>query len=104
MAEVPPGLDVRPVNVSCLAPERPLQVISTTAVIAFPNLTFDEATDLVQAPYNDATWYIAERKGLIRSFANDEAATTSDIVLDRIVYSLRVSMKGLSRILSRGVL
>ncbi len=78
----PPGLDERPVSATCVAPERPQQGISTRTVIAFPNLSFDEPSDLVQAPQDDDTWYIAERKGLIRSFANDEAASTSEIVLD----------------------
>ncbi len=77
-----PGLDTRPVNTSCLAPERPQQAISTAVVLPFPNLSFENPTDLVQAPHDDDTWYIAERKGLIHSFANDEAANASDIVLD----------------------
>ncbi|WP_089721727.1 hypothetical protein [Candidatus Entotheonella palauensis] len=63
----PPGLDERPVSATCVAPERPQQGISTRTVIAFPNLSFDEPSDLVQAPQDDDTWYIAERKGLIRS-------------------------------------
>lgn len=76
------GLDARPVSSTCVAPERPRQAIATQVVLPFPNLSFENPTDLVQAPHDDDTWYIAERRGLIYRFANHEAVETTDIVLD----------------------
>ncbi len=81
-AAAPPGLDARPVNTSCLAHERPRTAISARVVLPFPNLSFENPTDLVQAPHDDDTWYIAERRGLIYRFANDEAVEDADTVLD----------------------
>ncbi len=78
----PPGLDARPVSRTCVAPERPRQAISTRVVLPFPNLSFENPTDMVQAPNDDDTWYLAERRGLIYRFANDEAVDDTDIVLD----------------------
>ncbi len=81
-AESPTGLDVRPMNTSCVAPERPERVIAAKTEIVFANLFFDAPTDLGQTPNDDTTWYIVERKGLIRSFANDADTKTTNIVLD----------------------
>lgn len=76
------GLDARPVSLTCVAPERARQPISTKVVLPFPNLSFENPTDMVQAPHDDDTWYLAERRGMIYRFANDEAVVDTDIALD----------------------
>ncbi len=80
----PHGLDARPINISCVAPTRPEQDISGLAdvAIAFPHLAFNGPIDLVQAPHDDTTWYLAERHGLIRTFDNDENVDSKTTVLD----------------------
>ena len=63
--------------------------IKTTAV--FTQLSFSQPTTLRQVPGDASRWFVAEKGGVIRLFANDPNATSSSIFLD---ISGRVSASG----------
>jgi uncharacterized repeat protein (TIGR03806 family) len=76
-----PGLDSRPSNTTCIAPERDPVTARVSAPRAFPNLSFAAPVAMVQAPGDDSRWFVAERAGRVRVFQNDEAAAgTQDFV------------------------
>lgn len=80
------GLDVRPANLTCVAPERPEgerpATVELEAVRVFPLLEFDRPIDLAQAPGDDSKWYLATRHGLVWRFDNDDDVETRSVSLD----------------------
>jgi hypothetical protein len=72
------GLDERPANPTCVAPERP----STGASIALERFgpSFSSPIWLGQAPGDDDTWYVVEQRGYVRRFVEGDSAAT--LVLD----------------------
>ena len=75
------GLDARPVNSSCVAPERDFITANVTTPAAFPALVFDAPVVMLQAPGDASRWFVVEQGGRIRTFANDDAvAATSDFL------------------------
>ena len=78
----PSGLDRRPVNTSCIAPEPHRQAIAVTTTLPFPNIEFQEPIDLAQAPNDASQWYVASRGGVISRFANNKEVTTATVALD----------------------
>ncbi|MGI9304818.1 MAG: PQQ-dependent sugar dehydrogenase [Gammaproteobacteria bacterium] len=70
------GLDQRPANSSCLAP--PLPTIDTEVGLerAWPNLPLSQPLKLLQAPNDDARWYVVQKSGEILWF-NGADETTS---------------------------
>jgi glucose/arabinose dehydrogenase len=48
----------------------------------FGNLTFNQPVALLQVPGESARWFIVEKGGLIRVFANDQNAMSSEVFLD----------------------
>ncbi|MEJ2275768.1 MAG: PQQ-dependent sugar dehydrogenase [Woeseiaceae bacterium] len=65
------GLDSRPVNATCIAPDRPIVNTSIATEVAFPNLpALNEAVGLVQAPGDDSQWYVLEKDGRVLRFDN----------------------------------
>lgn len=84
-AEPPPpwGLDARPANATCLAPEKPGPASDAQVTLepAFPGLTFARPTAVVMGP-DAATWYVLESEGIIESFPDDPTVTETSVVLD----------------------
>lgn len=78
----PFGLDQRPANPSCVAPARPQASTTVRVVPAFDGLTFNGPTDMKQAPGDPSRWYVVEKAGVVRVFANDDATTTSSVFID----------------------
>ena len=79
------GLDERPSNLTCIAPERPQRDASIVAERAFPRLEFDSMIlDYKQPPQDGSRWFAADRGGLIYSIPNDETIKIADVsvVLD----------------------
>jgi len=80
-ADAPPvvpaafGLDTRPANPSCVAAARPVVDTGVTLQPQFPGVTFQEPIFMVQAPGDDATWYVVQREGTVRALPAD---ATSD--------------------------
>ena len=63
------GLDTRPANPTCVAPERPPQnapiALQTAATLDHSMLM---ATAFVQAPNDPSRWYVVDREGVIRRY------------------------------------
>ena len=49
---------------------------------AFPSLSFSQPTTLKQAPGDASRWFVAEKAGVIRVFANNPSSSSSDVFLD----------------------
>jgi uncharacterized repeat protein (TIGR03806 family) len=76
------GLDARPSNTSCLAPNQPNGSVSVAVTGVFNGLTFSSPILMLQAPSDSATWYVVEQAGIVRSFANDNNTTTTSTFVD----------------------
>ncbi len=78
-----PGLDVRPVNTTCVAPSRPINVTNVKLQRAFPNLSFDKPVAMLQPPTDNSRWYVIEKGGKILWFdATNESTNTTMTYLD----------------------
>ena len=76
------GLDERPVNTTCTAPERPPSGAAIAWERVFPELSFEQQTVLLQAPGDDSRWFVGEQAGRIVSFANEPTVSETTTVLD----------------------
>jgi uncharacterized repeat protein (TIGR03806 family) len=66
----PFGLDARPVNLTCTAPDRTGGGATVTTVDAFPAVpAFSQPTKLLQAPGDGSRWFVLEKAGRIRAIA-----------------------------------
>jgi len=84
-AEASPwGLDQRPENLTCVAPDRPPSTVDIASQRVFENLSFADLNpiSMSQPPGDPSRWIVAGRLGKIFSFANDNAVTTKQVVLD----------------------
>jgi uncharacterized repeat protein (TIGR03806 family) len=70
------GLDSRPNNATCLAPNQPNLGTSVAQTRVFPNLSFTSPILMLQAPGNSAQWYVVQQNGVIRRFDNVNNTTT----------------------------
>jgi uncharacterized repeat protein (TIGR03806 family) len=59
------GLDQRPINTTCLAPDRPTVSAVLNFDQAFPDVTFSNPVLLLQVPGDDTRWYILDQAGFI---------------------------------------
>lgn len=73
--EGPSGLDVRPANPTCLAPERPAEQASVSLTKAIPNVGFG-AVGVVRAPNDPGKWYLINRDGVIKRFSRQGGTFT----------------------------
>src|SRR4051812_13989037 len=65
------GLDSRPSNTSCLAPERATGSTTLGVERVFPNLSFKgETVAMLQVPKDSSRWFVVERFGTVRVFDN----------------------------------
>jgi uncharacterized repeat protein (TIGR03806 family) len=79
------GLDARPANASCLAGDPPSTTVSIAVQRVFPNLTFPlqapatsrQTVAMLQAPGNNARWYVVQKTGSVRVFDNTPSVSTS---------------------------
>ncbi len=77
------GLDRRPDNPSCVAGERPAQVVTLATERAFPSLpAFSSAVLMLQAPGDAARWFVVEQGGTVRVFDNQPTVATSRSFVD----------------------
>src|SRR6187551_1972017 len=77
------GLDARPSNTTCLAPERPTGSSTVGTQRAFPNLRFqNQPIRMVQVKGDSSRWFVAERLGTVRVFDNVENVSTTSLVID----------------------
>jgi len=76
------GLDERPDNPTCMAPERPASVGDVSLVAAFPELTFQQPVAMLQAPGDDSRWFVVEQTGRVKVFENAPDAWSSSNYID----------------------
>ncbi|GFE85861.1 PQQ-dependent sugar dehydrogenase [Steroidobacter agaridevorans] len=83
------GLDARPSNTTCIAPERASGSGSIATERVFPNLRFVDASGttrnpllMIQAPRDGSRWFVVERFGTVKVFDNNPAVSTSSMFLD----------------------
>lgn len=77
------GLDARPANTTCLAPDRPVENTDFALVEPWPNVILSNPLFLVQRPGDDVNVYVMERSGRIVRFArNNAAVTTPEVFCD----------------------
>ncbi|HET9472840.1 MAG TPA: PQQ-dependent sugar dehydrogenase, partial [Steroidobacteraceae bacterium] len=75
------GLDARPNNTTCLAPDRTTGTL-TFATPRFTTLTFSQPVAMLQAPGDDTRWFVVEQGGFVRTFQNDQAASSSTVFVN----------------------
>jgi uncharacterized repeat protein (TIGR03806 family) len=79
------GLDARPGNTTCVAPERATSsaTLGTQRVFANLDLRFaNHPISLQQIPGDSSRWFVVEQEGFVRWFDNDEGATVSSVFID----------------------
>lgn len=78
------GLDSRPANLTCLAPDRPPTTLDVTAQRVFEDLPLDgtKPISMQQPPGDPSRWFLASRLGGIYSFANVDTVNTLQNVVD----------------------
>ncbi len=70
------GLDSRPSNTTCIAPNQPTTNTSVATQRVFPNLSFASPIRMTQAPGEPTDrWYVVEQRGTIQRF---EGANPTD--------------------------
>ncbi|WP_455210565.1 PQQ-dependent sugar dehydrogenase [Kaarinaea lacus] len=79
--EIISGLDTRPSNTTCLAPDSTtVQPSDITIEPAFPNLpNLDSVVALVQAPGDDTNWYAVLQHGVVARFTNDPLVSQHEV-------------------------
>jgi uncharacterized repeat protein (TIGR03806 family) len=78
----PYGINERPANPTCTAPERPAPAGDIRLVEAFPSVGFYQPVALLQAPGDDSRWYVAQQNGKVKSFDNSADVSTTEIFAD----------------------
>ena len=76
------GLETRPENSTCVAPNRPPNSTGISFERAFSRIRFSSGTVLLQPPNDSTRWLLAERSGRIIGFANDDTTNVIDEVLN----------------------
>jgi uncharacterized repeat protein (TIGR03806 family) len=77
------GLDARPDNPSCVAGDRPTQAVTLATERVFPGLpSFSSPVLMLQAPGDDAHWFVVEQGGTVSVFDNQPAASTARSFID----------------------
>ena len=75
------GLDARPQNISCVAPDRSQGGASVAVVDAFPNLPIIfEPTKVLIEPVADPRWFVLRKSGQLVVFDPDNANSTSNFL------------------------
>ena len=74
------GLDARPSNLTCMAPNRVTGNADIALEDAFVNLPAFTSVPLtlLQAPGDDTRWFAAERDGIVRVFQNSQSVSAFD--------------------------
>jgi uncharacterized repeat protein (TIGR03806 family) len=76
------GLDIRPVNATCLAGARPSGSDSASVLRVFSALTFSSPILALQAPGDASRWFVVQQGGSVRTFSSAPGTSTSTIFID----------------------
>jgi uncharacterized repeat protein (TIGR03806 family) len=81
------GLDVRPRNLSCVAPPRPTAGDFRAGLVPlFPSAVLSSALSIVQSPADERVWYVAERQGEVERLRSDVAQQARALDIRTRVY------------------
>lgn len=69
------GLDTRPTNTTCHAPQRPLEQSSVSLSKAISNVGFG-AVGMARAPDDPSQWYLIDRAGIIKRWSRQDGTFT----------------------------
>jgi glucose/arabinose dehydrogenase len=75
------GLDARPSNTTCVAPERPTHP-TIGLERAFPSLSFASPVALLQAPGDGSRWFVVEQAGRVRELRQLAGSATASTFID----------------------
>ena len=79
----PSGLDSRPDNATCVAGDRPSQVVTLTTEREFASLpSFASPILMLQAPGDASRWFVVEQAGVVRVFDNEAGVASSSVFVD----------------------
>jgi uncharacterized repeat protein (TIGR03806 family) len=75
----PVGLDARPSNATCVAPSKSSSTAGSTIALqrVFSGVSLSQPLAMLQAPGDDTRWFVLEKTGAVRVFANDPNVTTA---------------------------
>lgn len=76
------GLDSRPANLSCEAPDRPLSTFQAEMGRAYSGVSFSIPTWIGHEPSVPGWIYVAEQAGRLVRFQDDPAVSSVEVVLD----------------------
>lgn len=77
------GLDARPSNTTCLAPDRTTGNVTIGTQRVFPSLpAFTAPIAMLQAPADATRWFVVEQAGIVRVFDNNAGVTTSQVFIN----------------------
>jgi uncharacterized repeat protein (TIGR03806 family) len=75
------GLDARPSNLSCVAPAKtPPGGTSIQTQRVFANVALSQPLAMLQAPGDDSHWFVVQKGGTVRVFANTANPAASDFI------------------------
>ncbi len=77
------GLSSRPSNTTCFSFDPPTtSTASLTLQRTFASLSFSAPIAMLQAPNDSSRWFVVEKGGVVRVFANNTATGTSSVFID----------------------
>ncbi|MEM7765056.1 MAG: PQQ-dependent sugar dehydrogenase [Pseudomonadota bacterium] len=89
------GLDSRPDNQTCIAPDRPTADASVVITDPYPALQdFSQPTKLLLEPGNDGRWFVLQKSGQILTFDPDNATSTTEYLDINDTRNLRTNSEG----------
>jgi uncharacterized repeat protein (TIGR03806 family) len=75
------GLDARPSNLTCVAPAKNAPAgTSIQLQRVFQSVALNQPVAMLQAPGDDSRWYVVQKGGTVRVFANTASPTASDFI------------------------
>ena len=74
-----------------IVPPPPTTAPPVATAAAFAQLSFSQPVQLLQAPGDSSRWFVLEKAGIVRTFADDSNASSSSVFLD---ISARVNPAG----------
>jgi len=77
------GLDARPSNTMCVAPSKASGNAGSTIALqrVFAGVSLNQPLAMLQAPGDDTRWFVLEKTGAVRVFANTPNVTTASTFL-----------------------
>jgi uncharacterized repeat protein (TIGR03806 family) len=77
------GLDTRPSNTTCVAPSKTAGTAGSTIALqrVFSGVSLSQPLAMLQAPGDDSRWFVLEKTGAVRVFANTPNVSTASTFL-----------------------